>query len=213
MDGVLIDSEPLWQEAEIEVFSSVGVPMTRAMAEQSTGLRMDLVAAHWFSAFPWTSESPSSVAERVKRRVAELIAQRGQPIPGAVALVRALRAAGVRLALCSSSARFLIDEVVRALAIADCFEVLLTAEDCVSGKPDPEPYLATAAALGLMPRQCVVIEDSINGMRSASAAGAWVVGYAAAPSPEARALCRRVIGHFGELPLETLLADLAALSD
>ncbi len=187
MDGVLIDSEPHWHTAEIEVFGSVGVPLTEEKCLETTGLRTDALVDHWFERYPWNGPTKSEIVRRVQDRVRELVVANGTAIPGAVELVASLRAAGVTLAVCSSSPRFLIEATCTKLGIFSDFVVVQSAEDCPRGKPHPDPYLATAERLGLAPSACVVIEDSINGIKSAKSAGMSVLGISS--DPAAQGLC------------------------
>jgi mannitol-1-/sugar-/sorbitol-6-/2-deoxyglucose-6-phosphatase len=189
MDGVVIDSEPLWQMAEVEVFGSVGVPLTTEMCKQTTGLRMDATVDYWYERHAWNGPAKIDVERRVKARVGELIALRGRAIEGAIELIVALRERGVPLAVCSSSPAFLIEAVCEKLAIREHFEFLQSAEDCVRGKPFPDPYIAAAAGLGQPPSRCVAIEDSLNGLRSAKAAGMRVVAFTGHRSEAVSELC------------------------
>ncbi|MEM9070560.1 MAG: HAD family hydrolase, partial [Myxococcota bacterium] len=144
MDGVLIDSEPLWKLAEVEVFGGVGVPLTVEMCAETTGMRMSAAVDHWFARYPWSGPSSSEVAGAVVARVSALIAEEGVAMEGAVALVNGLQREGALLGLCSSSPMSLIDAVCARLGLTESFAVRMTAEDCARGKPFPDPYLATA---------------------------------------------------------------------
>ncbi len=197
MDGVLIDSEPHWHTAEIEVFGSVGVPLTEEKCLETTGLRTDALVDYWFERYPWTGPAKSEIARRVQERVRDLVVAKGTAIEGAVELVASLSAAGIPLAVCSSSPRFLIEATCSKLGIFSDFAALQSAEDCARGKPHPDPYLATADQLIVAPSSCVVVEDSINGMKSAKAAGMCVVGISS--NPAARSFCDLVFGRVSEL--------------
>ena len=187
MDGVLIDSEPHWHTAEIEVFGKVGVPLTEEKCLETTGLRTDALVEHWFERYPWNGPTKSEIARLVQERVRDLVVRHGSATAGAIELVASLRAEGVRLAVCSSSPRFLIEATCTKLGILSDFAVVQSAEDCARGKPHPDPYLATAERLRASPSACVVIEDSINGMKSAKSAGMSVVGVSS--DPAAPGLC------------------------
>jgi mannitol-1-/sugar-/sorbitol-6-/2-deoxyglucose-6-phosphatase len=212
MDGVLIDSEPHWHVAEIEVFGSVGVPLTVERCLETTGLRTDAMVDYWFSRHPWTGPSKSDVARQVQLRVRDLVVAHGTAIGGALELVASLHALGVPLAVCSSSPRFLIEATCNKLGILAYFRVLQSAEDCPRGKPHPDPYLATAERLGVGPATCVVVEDSINGMRSARAAGMRVVGVSSDPAARADGLCDRVCPSLSGLGADELRALLHGAS-
>jgi mannitol-1-/sugar-/sorbitol-6-/2-deoxyglucose-6-phosphatase len=210
MDGVLIDSEPEWHIAEIEVFGSVGVPLTEDRCLETTGLRTDALVDYWFERYPWTGPTRSEIARRVQERVRDLVVAKGSAIEGALELVASLRAAGMPLAVCSSSPRFLIEATCEKLGIVSDFVVIQSAEDCPRGKPHPDPYLATAERLGIAPRACVVIEDSINGMKSARAAGMRVIGVSS--NPAARGLCDVVVENVAAIGPAAVLALLQGAS-
>lgn len=184
MDGVLIDSEPLWRRAEVEVLRPLGVPLTEAMCHETTGLNIVEVVALWRRRYPSARiEDDGAVADRILDRMEALIGEVGAPCTGALEAVERVGASGCRLALASGSAPRLIDAVLRRLDLADAFECARSAHVLRYGKPHPQIYIDTAAALGVPETACVAIEDSINGMVSARAARMKVV---AVPAAEAR---------------------------
>lgn len=170
MDGVLVDSEPLWQEAEIEVFGTVGVELSRAMCEETMGLRIDEAVAHWHRRTPWDGPSQPEIADRVVAGVAARIAERGEPLPGVREALDACRRRGLRLALASSSPMPLIGAVLERFDLAGTFEVVVSADGEPYGKPHPGIYLTAADRLAVAPTACVAIEDSLNGVIAAKAA-------------------------------------------
>ncbi len=175
MDGVLIDSEPLWQEAEIEIFGALGLTLTREMCQDTMGLRIDEVVAHWHSVHAWEGPSQEEVIEQVVTRMAELIRGRGEVKEGVRAALAFLRDEGVALAIASSSVTRLIDAVVDGSGLRDHFDVIHSAEKEPFGKPHPGVYLATASELGVEPARCLAIEDSLNGVKAAKAAGMFCI--------------------------------------
>jgi sugar-phosphatase len=183
MDGVLIDSEPLWREAEIEVFGSLGVTLTETMCLETMGLRLDEVVGHWHRRHPWPDLDVPAVASAVVARIAALIEDGGEPLPGLAEALGACRGGGFRTALASSSPLTLIDAVVRRFGLERSFEVVRTADDERHGKPHPAIYLSTADRLGVPPTACVAIEDSVNGIVAAKAARMACI---AVPAPELR---------------------------
>lgn len=183
MDGVLVDSEPFWQEAEIDLFGRLGVPLTIERCRETQGLRAPEVVAHWNRLHPWTDGPLDAVTEQLVQRVAALIEERGEPLPGAVAAVRLARARGVLTALATSSPAANIQAVLRRLALVDGFDVVRSAEDEIYGKPHPAVYLRTAELLGVSPLRCAAVEDSLNGIISAKAARMRCV---AVPHPSVR---------------------------
>lgn len=200
MDGVLVDSEPLWHVAEIAALGAVGVTLTEADCLQTTGLRVDAVVDHWFARHPWPSPPPAAVAADIVARMVVLLRAEATPIPHAVDAVRFVHARGVPLAVASSSPRVLIDAVLDRLGIADAFTLVRSAETEPFGKPHPGVYLSTAAALGVAPAECVAIEDSGNGIRAAVAAGMYTIAVPdQAVAPEALVLADEVWASLGEM--------------
>lgn len=171
LDGVLIDSEPIWRAAEIEVFGAIGVPLTEDDCRSTMGLRVDEVVDHWHRLRAWDDPPPAEVVDRVLAAVVDRIRRAGEPRAGVGAALDACIERGLRLALATSSWHPVVDAVLDRLGIAERFEVVHSAEDEPRGKPDPGVYLTTASRLGVDPADCLAIEDSPNGVRSAVAAG------------------------------------------
>ncbi len=181
MDGLLIDSEPLWREAEIAVFGSLGLQLDEDLCRQTMGLRIDEVVRHWHARFPWDEPSRERVAEQILDAVHCLIVERGSLMDGARDTIEDLYALDATLAIASSSPTRLIRAVVEQFAIDDYFSLLHSAEHEVAGKPNPAVYRTTMSLLEADPRDCVAFEDSVLGVRAAKAAGATVI---AVPAPE-----------------------------
>lgn len=178
LDGLLIDSEPLWRRAEVEVFGALGVPLSEEMCRQTTGLRIDEVVAYWRRRHPWPERPGSdiaSVAAQNVERVRQLIEQEGKALPGVARAVEMLRGAGWRLAVASSSPPVLIEAALRRLQLLEVFEAFFSAADEERGKPDPAVYLTATRRLGVEPASAIAFEDSAAGVRSAHAAGLRVV--------------------------------------
>jgi mannitol-1-/sugar-/sorbitol-6-/2-deoxyglucose-6-phosphatase len=181
MDGVIIDSEPLWQIAEKRVFASIGLTLTTEMCRQTIGRRTDEVIRYWFDRQPWEGKSLDQVEAELLDAVEILMLEQGQPMAGLQRLLQQIQASDLRLAIASSSPPQLIQSVITKLAISDYFEACYSGFDVPNGKPDPAVYYAAAAGLGLAPQNCLAIEDSLAGIRSAKAAGMKVI---AVPEPE-----------------------------
>ncbi len=171
MDGLLIDSEPLWQEAEIEVFADLGVPLTRAECMETKGRRVDDTVAHWYARRPWRGASQPQVAERLVERVVARIRDRGRPKAGATEALEFFRRKGLLRALATSSGRLVIRAVLETLGLEEEFAVVHSAVDEEFGKPHPAVYLTAASLLGVEPARCLALEDSIHGVLAAKAAG------------------------------------------
>jgi sugar-phosphatase len=202
MDGILVDSEPLWREAEKAGFAAVDLVLDDAMCESTMGMRTDEVVASWYRRQPWSGPSVAAVAADITARVGRLVDERGMALPGALAAVAMARAEGHRLALASSSAMSLIERVLVRLELGGAFAAVCSAEVETRGKPDPAVFLTAARALGVAPERCVVIEDSPTGVAAARAAGMGVVAVPAANQ-------RR---HPGFAAADHLLASLSDLT-
>ncbi len=180
MDGLLIDSEPLWRRAEISVLATVGVQLTDEMCKETMGSRLDEMVAYWYARFPWTGKSQPEIAREILTRVTTLIMAEGEAMPGVQEILDRLLAQGMPLGLASSSPPELIEAVLTRLKIQSAFSVVCSAVDEALGKPDPGVYLTAARQLGVDPVLCVALEDSLAGVASAAGAGMMVV----AVSPE-----------------------------
>jgi sugar-phosphatase len=181
MDGLLIDSEPLWREAEVDIFNSIGVPLTEKMCRETMGVRLPEVVRHWHELYPWRGESLESVEARILDKVSQLIVRRGKPMPGVDEAIDLLSAANYELAVASSSPMRLIKAALETFGLTDRFSVLHSAEVESEGKPHPAVYLSAMSRLGADPNRCTAFEDSAIGVQSAKSAGAWVI---AVPDPE-----------------------------
>ena len=175
MDGVLIDSEPVWKIAMESVFHSVGCKLTREDFQKTVGLRIDEVIAYWYKHSPWENATIEEVEQAIVQKMVALISADGKPLLGVVDTLRFLREKGLKIGLATSSYEVLIDTVLDTLDIRNYFDYTHSAENELYGKPHPAVYLTTAARLGVNPLKCLVIEDSINGVISGKAARMHVV--------------------------------------
>lgn len=171
VDGLLIDSEPLWEQTERRVFAKVGVDLSAEDCQQTTGLRTDEVVRYWFERQPWVDVSPGEVETWILDGMVEAIAAHGSPLPGAVAALQIASRLDVPIAVASSSPPQLIDASLQRLGVSGMFATTASAYDEPFGKPDPGVYLTVARQLDVDPTRCVALEDSPNGVRSAKAAG------------------------------------------
>ncbi|MCA9364540.1 MAG: hexitol phosphatase HxpB [Candidatus Moranbacteria bacterium] len=170
MDGLLIDSEPLWMEAEITVFRALGVPLTEGLCRKTMGMRIDEVVEHWFSLYPWQGRSQEDVSREILETVTSLVLEKGEFLPGAYKALLFSRKRCDRVALASSSDMSLINAVFQKLDLGDFFDVVCSGADEVYGKPHPAVFLSVATKLDVLPSECLVFEDSLNGVIAAKAA-------------------------------------------
>lgn len=172
MDGVILDSEPFWKEAEIGIFNKLGVPLTAEMCETTTGMRLADVSKLWFSKYPWDlkNEPLDKINKDIVDALIELISKKGTINKGVIDLLESLSAKNIPIALASSSDLRIIDAVTDKFSIRKYFKVIHSAEFEEYGKPHPAIYLNTAKKLGVNPVNCLAIEDSYNGVLAAAAA-------------------------------------------
>jgi mannitol-1-/sugar-/sorbitol-6-/2-deoxyglucose-6-phosphatase len=197
MDGLLIDTEPVWRTAEQEVFAELGVKLTQADLLDTTGVRVDEMAAAFLSRRPPSADppgadpagpspagpspagpSPAEVAARITDLVVDHVAREGEPMPGVPEAIALFERSGLRLAIASSSPERLIDAVCARLKLD--IDIRCSALDEPRGKPAPDVYLAAARRLRLTPARCLAVEDSPAGVVAAKDAGMRCV---AVPDP------------------------------
>ena len=171
MDGVLIDSEPLWQEAEKKVFATVGIHLTTEMCFETMGMRTDEVVAHRYKKQNWHSKSQEEVADESMDELENLIRQKGRAMPGVAHILEFFKKRNVRLALASSSHMRVINTALKKLTLTDVFEIIHSGEFEKNGKPHPAIYVSTLKKLNLHADEAIAIEDSYNGLIAAKSAG------------------------------------------
>lgn len=181
MDGLLIDSEPFWAQAELEIFPRYGVNLTLADCQKMQGVSIREVVQYWYERSPWTGATVERVAEQITQRVVELILQQGKLMPGVEQVLEFFKQRKIPMAVASSSEPQLIKLVLERFSIAKYFEFYHSARSEKHGKPYPDVFLTTAKKLKVQPQQCLVFEDSYNGVKAARRAGMKVV---AVPYPE-----------------------------
>lgn len=175
MDGVLIDSEPLWKIAMEEVFREVGSNLTKADFQKTVGLRIDEVVRFWHDHEGWTGTTPEKIEYDIVERMRLLIRSHGKPLEGVPEMLQFLSEKKKKIGLATSSYAVLIEAVLEVLELSHFFDFTHSAEHEAYGKPHPAVYLTTAEKLNVSPVRCLVIEDSLNGIISAKAARMKVV--------------------------------------
>lgn len=169
MDGLLVDSEPLWFQAETLVMQRLGGTWGEGDQHVLVGGSMAATVGYLLSKGTRPAQ-PAVVANWLIEAMVALLATGPVPVlPGALELVAEARAAGLPYALVTSSEAEVVDAVLSRLDVD--FPVIVCAADVSHVKPDPEGYLLAAAKLGVDPRQCIALEDSLNGVTAAEAAG------------------------------------------
>ena len=173
MDGLLVDTEPVWYEVERGIVTDLGGDWSAADSALLVGGSMDRTVAHILDVTGGAA-SASWVAGRLRDGMTERL-RAGVPLrPGVKRLIAELSSAGVPLALVTSSQPEHMRAVL-AMAGDDLFTATVCSADVTNVKPHPEPYLTAAGRLGVDPARCVVLEDSLNGTLAGEAAGCAVV--------------------------------------
>lgn len=170
MDGLLIDSEPLWSEAATEVFAYYGKRMTPADFALTTGLRTSEFVSFWLHDFKFDNTELEKAAENIIDLVIKKVRLKGKPMPGLEYILDFFHQRGYKMGLATSSPMRLADTVTNMFGIEKYFQVKTSAEKMEYGKPHPQVYLDCAKALGSSPLECMCFEDSLNGMIAVKAA-------------------------------------------
>ena len=170
MDGVLIDSEPLWKIAMEFVFGQYGSTLTHQDFQKTVGLRIDEVIAFWNKQENWGLSDLKNVENQIIDKLISLIEFDPKPLPGVLDTLQFLKESGKKIGLATSSSQRLITTVLRALSIETYFDFAYSAEFETYGKPHPGVYIKVAALLAVPTQRCLVIEDSLNGVIAGLAA-------------------------------------------
>ncbi|MFG1708322.1 HAD family hydrolase [Nonomuraea sp. M3C6] len=193
LDGVLVDSEPVWEEVRRAFVAAHGGTWQPDTQSRLMGMSTAEWAAYLHSL--GVQPAPDEIARGVVDQMVARYRDQVPLMPGAVETIRRL-SGQVTLGLASSSPRTLIDVVLDAAELKEYFAATVSTEEVPRGKPAPDGYLAAARRMGVDPRDCAAVEDSSNGLRSAYAAGMRVIAVPHPrypPAPDALALAWRVL--------------------
>lgn len=207
MDGLLVDTEPIWTVAEEELAARLGGSWDLELKARIVGTRLEVAVPtilEWYGVAP-TPEAVTEAGAWLLARMVELFAGDVRVLPGVTALLEALAREQVPVALVSSSYRPLVDAILRR-GLAS-FGVTVAGDEVEHGKPHPEPYLTACRLLGADPQRCVVLEDSHAGVASGEAAGCAVVAVPSVPGVVVAPAARRLVAG----SLETV--DVATLRE
>ncbi len=170
MDGLLIDSEPLWGEAAHEIFGRYNFQLTKAQYATTTGMRTKEFVEWWFNYYKIDARHNEEAENAILQNVVEKVAAKGKALPGVEHIFNFFIQRNFKIGLATSSGKPLIDVVVDKLGIRNYLQSIESAADLPYGKPHPQVYLNCAAALNSHPTQCICFEDSFNGLIAAKAA-------------------------------------------
>jgi HAD superfamily hydrolase (TIGR01509 family) len=205
LDGLLVDSEAVWDDVRMRFVEETGGTWRDSAQRDMMGMS-SVEWSHYVRDELGVDMDPEEISREVADRVADTYRENLPLLPGAVDAVRSL-AAEWPLGLASSSNRHVIDLVLELAGIAGDFQATVSSEEVGAGKPAPDVYLEAASRLGKEPANCVAIEDSTNGLRSAHAAGMGVIAVPNQdfpPEPEALELADETLESLTELTPETV---------
>lgn len=176
MDGLLVDSERIWQRVETEVFEELGADITPVLRSGTTvGMRVDDAMSYLLSTFSIRDVDAHKLGARVVERVVEAIRADAVLLPGVERALAFFESEHVALGLASGSTPPVIDAALETTGLAGRFATVCSAIDDQHGKPHPSIFLRAAELLGSLPERCVVLEDSLNGCIAAKAARMRVI--------------------------------------
>lgn len=209
MDGLLIDSEPYWQEAGIETLAQYGVQLTTTQYHTSTGLRTIEWIDHWFRYFGVDLKNAPDAIQQIEASAIEKIRLSANPMPGVEHIINFFLQKNYKIGLASSSPMKMINVVVDKLGIRPYLHTISSAGELPFGKPHPQVFINCAEELDTAAFHCICFEDSFNGMIAAKAAKMKCV---VVPAPEQYAhqqwgsadLKLRSLANFNELLLEAV---------
>ena len=170
MDGLLIDSMPLWKDAIKRAVLGAGSTFTEEMWDASKGGRVDEIIDYWQDLSPWEGRNAATVQKDAMDNALELINKKGAPMQGVEHILEYVKKKKVKKALASSSPQKIMDAVVAKLELGGFFDLVYSAEHEEHGKPHPGVYITTAQKLDVPSYSCLVFEDSLVGLIAAKAA-------------------------------------------
>lgn len=175
MDGLLLDTEPLWGVSMLKVANKHKIPITRERFKETTGLRIYEVTEHWEANYPWKGKSSKEVADEILDEIIATSKSNGSVLSGVEKTLQLLKKHHYKIGLASSSPKHMIDALVDHFDLTKYFDVITSADVVELGKPHPAVFLHCAASLGSKPMECLVLEDSVNGMIAGKAARMKVI--------------------------------------
>jgi HAD superfamily hydrolase (TIGR01509 family) len=203
MDGVIIDSEPLWSKAEQQLLARRNLGYSPQLKAVMMGLDSSEAVGFLIRHYD-LQESVGDVVEERNQLIAELFKEHLKPVPNVLELLRSMRDSGIKTGLASSSPKELVDLALGRLNITGLFDLILNGDQVARGKPAPDIYLMAARELGVSHENCLVIEDAPHGVAAAKAAGMCCLAISTSASETELAAADRVIRSFGEVDLKTL---------
>lgn len=170
MDGLLIDSEPFWQETEKKLFGELGVNVTPELHKQTFGYRIEEQIEFWYKIQPWKEKNFDEIKKRYQEIIIDFFKHKVELVDGAKYILDLFQETKLKKALASSSDLILINIFLEKFGLTNYFDAVHSAEYEGHGKPHPAVFLKTAQKLKVKPFECLVFEDSTNGILAAKSA-------------------------------------------
>jgi sugar-phosphatase len=181
LDGIIIDSEPLWKQTEQRVFQTVGIDLTVEMSRQTTGFDAQATIQYWYDRYPWKNKSLFQVYKEVLEEIQSCYESEAELKEGFLDVLQFFNEKGLTMAIASSTPLKLITMVLKRFHLFEFFKIVHSSENDEAGKPHPAAYLNTARKLNVHPFRCLAFEDSLHGAIAAKAASMKVVAVPDAP--------------------------------
>lgn len=177
MDGVIIDSEPLHFEIDIQTMNYLGAQITKEQLERFVGMTNPEMWTIIKGEYGIAQTVIEIIEHQLSAKIHALSEMDIMPIDGVKELILDLKSRNIPMGIASSSPRLFIEEVLEKFQIREYFDCIVSGEEVKQGKPAPDVYLEAAQLLGVKPHECIVIEDSRNGIKAAKAARMKCIGY------------------------------------
>lgn len=175
MDGLLLDTEPLWGESMLRVAQKHKIPITWQKFKETTGLRIYEVTEYWSVKYPWQGSTHREVADEILDDIIDNARRNGGVLKGVERSLQLLKENNFKIGLASSSPQRMIETLVGHFGLTHYFDRITSADAVELGKPHPAVFLHCAKDLGATPLECLVLEDSVNGMIAGKAARMKVI--------------------------------------
>ncbi|SFI42881.1 haloacid dehalogenase superfamily, subfamily IA, variant 3 with third motif having DD or ED/haloacid dehalogenase superfamily, subfamily IA, variant 1 with third motif having Dx(3-4)D or Dx(3-4)E [Selenomonas ruminantium] len=206
MDGVIIDSEPIHSRVKMDTFQHFGLEFQEADLIHYMGRTSDVMFGEVIAKSGRTDITPAEMAAYKHQHYLEVL-QSGtiEPVKGTVELIRGLHAAGIPLALATSSWQVVMETVLDQFGIRQYFQTVLSGGELPKSKPDPAIYRISAERLGVEPARCYVLEDTTNGIKAAKAAGMYCIAFRNPHSgAQDLSLADRIVDDIREIDIEKI---------
>lgn len=203
MDGVLVDSEPIHQRTELDALAAYGLRLEKKDLYPYAGTTRDAFQKGISQQYNFHPDW-KSVFEYKDRYFYELMKE-VNPMPGVLSLIQDMKTAGLKLALATSGQRRSMATVLEKFNLTPIFDALICAVDVSKSKPDPQAFLLAAERMQVPPAECVVFEDSINGVRAAKAAGMYAIGITGTFTKDKLREADRIVDSYSEISANEII--------